>query len=104
MTLNLITALLLAIATLRLILYTRDGASHRPYASLLAYLLIVAFSACALLLAISTQPISWPQFVINLVFVGAVLSTGGNVVELFRPVSGNRQPLILRLLRRETWI
>lgn len=104
MSLNTITALLCMIASLRLILYTRAGATHRPWASLLAYLLIVAFTGCAVLLAINHQPISWPQFILNLVFVSAVISTSGNVVALFRPASTSCQPLILRLLRREKWL
>lgn len=104
MTLNLFTALLCVLAALRLILYTRSGATHRPWASLLAYLLIIAFAGTAVTLLLGRAPVSWPQFVLNLIFTGAVLSTRGNVVELFRPSGGNTHPLILRILRREKWI
>lgn len=103
--LPLFNALLCAACCLRLILFARSGATHRPWASALAYLLIVAFGSIALLATFGRpSPISWPQLLLNLVLAGAVFSVGGNVVELFRPVNDNRQSFILRLLRRETWI
>lgn len=103
--LQLINALICAACCLRLILFARSGATHRPWASALAYLMIVAFGAMAVLTVFGMAPaISWPQLVLNLVLAAAVFSVGGNVVELFRPYGSNTQPLILRLLRREKWI
>jgi hypothetical protein len=104
-TLQLLNALVCAACCLRLILFARSGATHRPWASTLAYLLIVAFGAIAVLAAFGMAPaISWPQLLINMVLVAALFSVGGNVVELFRPTNDNRQSFILRLLRREKWI
>ena len=102
---HLLNAILCAACCLRLILFARSGATHRPWASALAYLLIVAFGAIAVLTLFGrTQDIGVPQLVINMVVLTALLSVGGNVVELFRPTSDNRQSFILRLLRREKWI
>lgn len=99
-----ITAFLCALGALRLILYTRGGADHRPYASFLAYALIVSFSASSILMTFNHQHVSWPQFIINAVFVCAVFSTGGNVVELFRPTTNpNQDSFILRLIRSKRW-
>ncbi|TCP13764.1 putative 3TM holin [Crenobacter luteus] len=103
--LQIVNAVLCAACCLRLILFARSGGTHRPWASALAYLLIVAFGAIALLALFGRAPaIGWPQLVINMVVIAALFSVDGNVIELFRPASDNRQSLILRLLRREKWI
>ena len=105
MTLGILTALLCIACCLRLILFARLGATHRPWASVLAYLLIVAFAALAIATLFNrTNAIVWAQLLLNIVLVAALFSVGGNVVELFRPVNDNRQSFILRVLRRETWI
>lgn len=105
MTLGLFTALLCIACCLRLILFARSGATHRPWASALAYLLIVAFGALAIAtLFKQSDAIAWAQLLLNIVLAAALFSVSGNVVELFRPANDNRQPLILRILRRETWI
>lgn len=89
----------------RLLLFTRGQGTHRPWASLLAYGLIVACAALGTMLATGhAAGTSWPQTLINVVLALAVASTGGNMVELFRPAGSNRQPLVLRLLRKESWI
>ncbi|WP_043615167.1 phage holin family protein [Chromobacterium violaceum] len=100
-----LNAALCAACCLRLILFARRGAAHRPWASALAYLLTVAFGALAIA-ALIGQPAAggWAQLLINIVLAAALFSVDGNVVELFRPASGNRQSFILRILRRETWI
>ncbi|QND84652.1 Putative phage holin [Chromobacterium vaccinii] len=99
------TAALCAACCLRLILFARRGAAHRPWAGALAYLLTVAFGALAIA-ALLGQPAAagWAQLLINIVFAAALFSVGGNVVELFRPASDSRPSFILRILRRETWI
>jgi predicted membrane channel-forming protein YqfA (hemolysin III family) len=102
---HLITVLLCVVCCLRLILFARLGATHRPWASALAYLLVVAFGTLALATLLSQAPaIQLAQGLLNLVLAAALLSVGGNVVELFRPANDNRQSFILRVLRRETWI
>lgn len=89
----------------RLLLFTRGQRLYRPWASLLAYCLIVACAALAILLATGHGSDSiWPQTAINVVLALAVASTGGNIVALFCPDGGNRQHPVLRLLRKETWI
>ncbi|MBN3005574.1 phage holin family protein [Chromobacterium alkanivorans] len=103
--LDIVNALLCIACCLRLILFTRGDASHRPWASALAYLLIVAFAALAITTLLKKpDAIGWAQLLINLVLAAALFSVSGNVVELFRPTSSNRQSLILRLLRREKWL
>lgn len=103
--LDVINALLCIACCLRLILFSRSGASHRPWASALAYLLIVAFAALAITTLLnSAAVIGLAQLLLNTVLIAALFSVGGNVVELFRPASDNRQSFILRLLRREKWL
>lgn len=103
--LDLATAVLCGLTAARLLLFARAGAAHRPYAGLLAYLLIVAFAGQALLIAFGqVRDTSAPQAFIDLVITAAIWSTRGNVVELFRPLHSHRAPLLMRLLRRETWM
>lgn len=103
--LEMLNAVIAVACCLRLILFARCGATHRPWASAMAYLLIVACAALVLghLLGHPAVP-AMAQVVLNLVLAGALFSVRGNVVELFRQVNGNRQSIILRWLRRETWI
>lgn len=103
--LDLFTALLCALSALRLILFARAGSTHRPYASLLAYLLIVATGAMALLILFGlARGTSWPQLVINAVFTTALWAVRGNVVELFRRVDPYAADChLVALLRKKTW-
>lgn len=105
MTLATLNSLICGACCLRLILFARSGTSHRPWASVLAYLLIVASGTLALTALLGQAvAIGWAQLLLNIVLAAALFSVSGNVVELFRPVNDNRQSLILRILRRETWI
>lgn len=98
-------ALLCGGACLRLLLFVRAGAAYRPWASVLAYLLVVAFGCIALLTLLGLHAaLGWAQLLLNGVLIAALFAVDGNVVELFRPVSSGRQSFLLRWLRRETWI
>lgn len=103
--LDLFTAVLCALSAIRLILFARAGSTHRPYASLLAYLLIVATGALALLILFGlVHGTSWPQLLINAVFTAALWAVRGNVVELFRHVDPYAADCrLLALLRKTTW-
>lgn len=104
MTLDHITAIVCSLAALRLIMFERAGSAHRPYASLLAYLLTVAFGALALLILFGqVRGTSWPQFAINLASAGAIWTVRGNVVELFRRSGGFSDGWFVNLIRRTTW-
>jgi putative flippase GtrA len=97
-------ALLCAFVALRLLLFRRGDASHRPAANLLAYLLIVAAGAVPLLTLFDRAPATgWPQLILNAVLTAAVFAVRGNVVELFRPVS-QPESWLTRFLRKTTWI
>lgn len=100
-----INAVLCALIAFRLILFRRGDASHRPYAAVLAYLVIVAAGAVPLLTMLGSAPlVSFPQLLFNAVLCLAVFAVRGNLVELFRPSGGGPESLITRLLRRERWI
>jgi hypothetical protein len=103
-TLTWFNAVLCAAIALRLLLFRRGDASHRPAANGLAYLLIVAAGAVPLLTLFGQAPATgWPQLVLNAVLAAAVFAVRGNVVELFRPVA-QPESWLTRLLRKETWI
>ncbi|OHX10243.1 hypothetical protein BI347_20810 [Chromobacterium sphagni] len=97
--------IVLAVAlALVLLAFQRGDSQHRPIASLLAYLLIVAAGAVAVLHLFGLPQLAdGPQLFLNAVWLLALLAQRGNVVELFR-ASGPRQSRLAILLRRETWI
>lgn len=75
--------------TIRVMSFQRNGARHRRWGGLLAYILIVASSAITILTFysiftrnhISTE---FPEAVIYTVLLAAVLKTRGNVVQIFK--------------------
>lgn len=105
MTFDTLNAAVCGMATLRLILFAHDGRVHRPWASLLAYLLVVAFGAMALLIIAGLyHGTSLPQLLVNAIFAAAIWAVRGNVVELFRhadPFASDCK--LLGLLRKPTW-
>lgn len=102
--LDLINDLLCAACCLRLILFTRSHQARRPWASALAYLLIVAFAALAIL-----PWMEWSlgsglaQLLLNSVLAGALFTVRGNVMALFKTRPGQRPSAFLRILQRKTW-
>lgn len=98
----LIQAALCALIAARLLLFRREGAIHRPWASRLAYLLIVL--AGAVTIGVLFGRYDWAllaQNGITAVMCLAVYAVRGNVVELFRMtgVADSASSWLVRLLR-----
>ncbi|OHX15321.1 hypothetical protein BI343_02970 [Chromobacterium amazonense] len=101
---NLAHIFVAALLALVLLAFQRGSSQHRPWASLLAYLLIVAAGAVAVLRLFGRHELAeLPQLFINLALLLALIAQRGNVVELFRN-SGPRQSRLALLLRKETWL
>ncbi|WP_439668369.1 Phage holin family protein [Cupriavidus necator] len=81
----LIQAALCALLAMRLLLFRRAGAAHRPWAARLAYMLIVL--AGAVTIGVLFGRYEWAMLAqnsITAVLCLAVYAVRGNVVELFR--------------------
>ncbi|ATG18379.1 hypothetical protein CO705_00050 [Ralstonia pickettii] len=101
-TLFIVQAALCALIALRLLLFKRDGAAHRPWASRLAYGLVVL--AGAVTIGVLFGRYDWAllaQNGITAVVCVAVFAVRGNVVELFR-MGGADQSWFVRFLRRSS--
>ncbi|SCU94266.1 conserved membrane hypothetical protein [Cupriavidus necator] len=98
----LIQAALCALIAARLLLFRRDGATHRPWASRLAYLLVVL--AGAVTIGVLFGRYEWALLALNgitAVMCLAVYAVRGNIVELFRMtgVSDGGSSWLVRFLR-----
>lgn len=101
----LLNAVVCAAICLRLIFFRRAGGAHRPIASAIAYLLIVASGLIPLRTVLGlTIQVSYSQFVLNLALCVAVFAMRGNVVELFRRSDDITDNPITRWLRKEKWL
>lgn len=81
----LLHALLCGVIALRLLLFRRQTSTHRPLAAGLAYLIIVAAGSVPLRLPFDTlPPVDLAQLMLDVVLCLVVLSTRGNVLQLFR--------------------
>jgi len=99
-TLFIVQALLCALIALRLLLFKREGAAHRPWASRLAYALVVLTGAVTI--GVLFGRYDWAllaQNGITAVLCIAVFAVRGNVVELFR-MGGTDSSCVVRFLRR----
>ncbi|WP_426394274.1 phage holin family protein [Ralstonia sp. R-29] len=97
-----VQAALCALIALRLLLFKRDGAAHRPWAARLAYCLVVLTGAVTI--GVLFGRYDWAlaaQNGITAVLCIAVFAVRGNVVELFR-MGGPDQSRFVRFLRRST--
>ena len=97
-----VQAVLCALIALRLLLFKRDGAAHRPWAARLAYGLVVLTGAVTI--GVLFGRYDWAlaaQNGITAVLCIAVFAVRGNVVELFR-MGGADQSWFVRFLRRST--
>ncbi len=97
-----VQALLCALIALRLLLFKRDGAAHRPWAARLAYGLVVLTGAVTI--GVLFGRYDWAlaaQNGITAMLCIAVFAVRGNVVELFR-MDGADQSWFVRFLRRST--
>ncbi|CAJ0709327.1 hypothetical protein LMG19089_04952 [Ralstonia edaphis] len=97
-----VQAVLCALIALRLLLFKREGAVHRPWASRLAYGLVVLTGAVTI--GVLFGRYDWAllaQNGITAVLCVAVFAVRGNVVELFR-MGGADSSCVVRFLRRLT--
>ncbi|WP_374419481.1 phage holin family protein [Chromobacterium sp.] len=70
---------------LRLLSYRRQGARYKRWASLLAYLMIVASGSVAIRIALGQyRAIDFSECLLNIVLCLAVFSARGNVCDLLR--------------------
>jgi len=83
-----VDAVTCAVITVRMLLYRRNGARHRPVASFFAWLLIVA-SASVTIRVLTGDYIyaNWSETLINAALCIAVIASRGNVMILARPFS-----------------
>ncbi|MBN4667211.1 phage holin family protein [Pandoraea nosoerga] len=99
-TLAFLNAVLCAVIALRLMMFRRASGSHRPWASRLAYALILATGSVPIRAIFGAPPpVDVTSLAINAVLCIAVLAVRGNVVDLFRCGVGHDNP-ITRLLRK----
>lgn len=102
--LPLINSTLCGLIALSLMFFSRKGATHRPFASLLAYTVTVAAGSVPIMHMIGRPyPPDPPQLVLNLLLCIALISVRGNVIELCRLSNSPLDNRFVRLLRRETW-
>ncbi|MBI2382334.1 MAG: phage holin family protein [Gammaproteobacteria bacterium] len=99
----LLSCIACTILALRLFLYRRVGAAHRPLASFTAYAVIVAAGSVPLLTLLGRADLAGiPQAALNAVLCLSVFAVRGNIVELFRPSSGP-EGWLTRIMRKNTW-
>lgn len=82
---TILNAVLCALICLRLLAYRRAGARHKPFASALAYVLILATAWVVIRTVFGRPPAAGIETVaINTVFCIATWAVRGNVCDLFR--------------------
>jgi hypothetical protein len=87
-----LNAIICGLIAMRVISYRRQGATHRPLASLLAYLIAVASGGVAILNGCGYGTPAPGDVFLHAVLLAALIATRGNVVELFH--SSARNPII----------
>lgn len=98
--LAILNAVLCAVIALRLMMFRRATSNHRPWASRLAYALILATGSVPIRAIFGAPPaVDVTSLAINVVLCCAVLAVRGNVVDLFRCGMGHDNP-ITRVLRK----
>ena len=95
-------AALCTLSAMRLIMFRAKAGNHKPRASALAYVLIVAAGSIPLLLAFG-QSIAIVRVVLDGALCMAVFSVRGNVIELFRR-SGQAEGRAAAWLGRRSWL
>ena len=80
----LINAIICAGIAARVLLFRRDGASHRRWGGWLAYVVIVVSASIPVRTFYGYYSVDWSQVIINAVFLAAILKTKGNVVQIFK--------------------
>jgi hypothetical protein len=83
-----VNAITCAVIAARMILYRRNGATHRPFASFCAWVLIVASASVTIRVLTGDYHYSnWSETLINMAFCVAVIASRGNVMALAKPFS-----------------
>jgi hypothetical protein len=87
----LLNAAICSVIVIRILTYRRNGSTHRQWAGWVAWLLAVLFGYCPIQLLFGHLVIVEPtQIGINFILMCALLKLKGNVVQLFKTVSGTR--------------
>lgn len=85
---------------LRLIFFRRDGATYRPLAGAIAYIIIIAAATVPLRALLGTAPApGYADIVLHLVLALAIFAARGNIVELFHTSAAEN--CIHRFIRRD---
>lgn len=85
---NLLDAICCLIILLRLLLFKKpDHGTHRKIAAIVAYAMIVGAGCWALQLLFFKHQSSMPQLLLNFIFMLIVVSSRGNVVDIFHSPS-----------------
>lgn len=81
----LINAIICAGIAVRVLLFRRDGASHRRWGGWLAYLLIVVAASVPIRTFYGYYiSADWSEVILKAVFLAALIKTKGNVVQIFK--------------------
>ena len=103
MLISMMNALICVLIAFVFLIYQRQGATHRPLASAMAYVLIVA-AGSVFICTVFGKP-QWaivPQMILNLALLLSVFGARGNVIDLF--VTRNRPSnRITDFLRSGSW-
>lgn len=98
--LALLNVALCTVIALRLMLFRRASGSHRPWASRLAYALVIATGSVPIRAIFGAPPATdWASLAITSVLCVEILAARGNVVDLFRTGSNHDNP-VTRFLRK----
>lgn len=101
--LSVLNAVLCLAICLRLVVFQRKGATHRPLANMMAYTLIVAAGAVVIYTLFGNAAgLLVAQAILNAALLLALFGASGNVIDLFttRDKPRNR---ITEFLRGEPW-
>nr|WP_278987741.1 phage holin family protein [Plesiomonas shigelloides] len=83
-----VNAVICALIAVRLLLFNRTGCRHKPWLSILAYVITVAAAAITIIALLGVgRPVDTPQVVLNAVLLLFVFMARGNVARL---VNGKR--------------
>ncbi|MCS4265003.1 phage holin family protein [Serratia sp. BIGb0163] len=81
-----VNAITCAVMAGRMLLYRRNGATHRPFVSFCAWVLIVASGSVTIRVLAGTYTHgNWSETLINMAFCVAVIASRGNVMALAKP-------------------
>lgn len=98
--LGVVDVIVCALILLRIVFFKRAGATHRPIAALLAYIIALAAGGEALMLVLWLVPPPAPgSVVMHAVLLLALVANRGNVLHLFRTPEAENS--IYRFFRRQ---